>query len=95
LEYLQTLGKLFGCLVYFVFIWYIFAVLVSCTKEKSGKPDFSSRSMRGSVFGLFVHLVNPQVAVLIYDGTVPGEQGEQVERILALCAIVYIGHLKK
>jgi hypothetical protein len=27
-------------------------------------------------------------------GTVPGEQGEQVERISALCAIVYIGHLK-
>jgi hypothetical protein len=46
LEYLRPFGIIYGRLVSFVLIWYMFPILVCLDKEKSGNPDlFTSEHM--------------------------------------------------
>jgi hypothetical protein len=42
---LRPFGVLYGNLVWFVVIWYIFPVLVCLDQEKSGNPAYTTRSL--------------------------------------------------
>jgi hypothetical protein len=52
LNILRFCGTIYGRLVQFAVIWYIFPVLICLDQEKSGNPDLEPKTMAAWTFGV-------------------------------------------